>query len=78
MWKRTIIANLVGAAVLLLGLALHSNPLLLVGFGILVVCVCYMIAAMVKARASRNGRTQRRGPATVRRTWAHTQVMIEG
>ena len=54
MWKRTIIANLVGIAVLLLGAALHSGLLAILGFGILVVSVCHRIAAQVKARMSRN------------------------
>jgi hypothetical protein len=54
MWKRTIITNLVGIALLLLGLGLSAGLLVLLGFGILVVSVVYRIATLRRARASRN------------------------
>jgi hypothetical protein len=54
MWKRTVIANFVGIALLLMGWGLNSGLLVMIGFGTLVVSLCYRISAQVRARLFRN------------------------
>jgi hypothetical protein len=54
MWIRSIIANLVGIAVLLIGWAANSSLVLIVGFGILVLSLGYRITVQVGARSSKN------------------------
>jgi hypothetical protein len=53
MWKRTIVANLVGIAVLLVGWGLGSGLLITVGFLVLVASLGYRIVTQVRATGSR-------------------------
>jgi hypothetical protein len=53
MWKRTIVANLVGIAVLLVGWGLGSGVLITVGFLVLVASLGYRIVTQVRAAGSR-------------------------
>jgi hypothetical protein len=54
MWKRTIVANLVGIAVLLVGWGLDSGLLITVGFLVLVASLGYRIVTQVRAGSRRN------------------------
>jgi hypothetical protein len=53
MWKRTIVANLVGIAVLLVGWGLGSGVLITVGFLVLFASLGYRIVTQVRAAGSR-------------------------
>jgi hypothetical protein len=53
MWKRTILANLIGIAVLLVGWGLGSGVLITVGFLVLVASLGYRIVTQVRATGSR-------------------------
>ena len=53
MWKRTIVANLVGIAALLVGWGLGSGLLITVGFLVLVASLGYRIVTQVRATGSR-------------------------
>jgi hypothetical protein len=53
MWKRAIVANLVGIAVRLVGWGLGSAVLITVGFLVLVASLGYRIVTQVRAAGSR-------------------------
>jgi membrane protein implicated in regulation of membrane protease activity len=54
MWKRTIIANLVGVAILLTGWATNSELLFFAGCIVLVLSLGHRMATQFAARSSRS------------------------
>jgi hypothetical protein len=53
MWKRTIVANLLGIAVLLVGWGFDSGLLITLGFFVLVASLAYRVVTQVRASSRR-------------------------